>query len=103
MCLKVLTPLSTSPPILNHTVSPPPSTKPPISSVSESKTPHTTTPPSSSHPGPPPSPGDESTPEDTETLGNGTTAAIVLSVLAGLVLLGCILYTFYRHKKKGLQ
>nr|XP_045726940.1 membrane cofactor protein-like isoform X2 [Mirounga angustirostris] len=87
MCLKVLTPLSTSPPILNHTVSPPPSTKPPISSVS----------------GPPPSPGDESTPEDTETLGNGTTAAIVLSVLAGLVLLGCILYTFYRHKKKGLQ
>ncbi|XP_034866330.1 membrane cofactor protein-like isoform X2 [Mirounga leonina] len=51
--------------------------------------------------GPPPSPGDESTPEDTETLGNGTIAAIVLSVLAGLVLLGCILYTFYRHKKKG--
>ncbi|KAF3823279.1 hypothetical protein GH733_010715 [Mirounga leonina] len=30
--------------------------------------------------GPPPSPGDESTPEDTETLGNGTIAAIVLSV-----------------------
>ncbi|XP_030879114.1 membrane cofactor protein, partial [Leptonychotes weddellii] len=85
MCLKVLTPLSTSPPILNHTVSTPPSTKPPISSVS----------------GPPPSPGDESTPEDTETLGKGITAVIVLSVLAGLVLLGCILYRFYRHKKKG--
>ncbi|XP_077934323.1 membrane cofactor protein-like isoform X3 [Halichoerus grypus] len=119
MCLKVLIPLSTSPPILNHTVSTPPSTNPPISSVSESKTPHTTTPPSSSHPesktphtttppssshpGPPPSPGDESTPEDTGTLGKGTIAVIVLSVLAGLVLLGCALYRFYRHKKKGLQ
>nr|XP_012423255.1 PREDICTED: membrane cofactor protein [Odobenus rosmarus divergens] len=61
----VLIPLSTSPPVLNHTVSTPPSTKPPISSasvstppstkppissVSESKIPHSTMPPSSSHP-----------------------------------------------------
>jgi len=51
--------------------------------------------------GPPPSPGDESTPEDTGTLGKGTIAVIVLSVFAGLVLLGYVLYRFYRHKKKG--
>ncbi|XP_035578009.1 membrane cofactor protein-like isoform X4 [Zalophus californianus] len=144
MCLKVLIPLSTSPPALNHTVSTPPSTKPPISSVSvsttpstkppilsvsESRIPHTTMPPSSSHPGsatlhptfiktgppggslswasafctgPPPSPGDESTPEDTKTSGKITTI-IVLGVLAGLAVVGCILFMCYRHKKKGLQ
>ncbi|XP_045643749.1 membrane cofactor protein-like isoform X2 [Ursus americanus] len=100
-CLKVLIPVSTSPPILNHTVTTLPSTKPPIPSVPESEPPHTTTPPSSSPPGPRPHPGDESTPEDTKTLGNGAIAAIVISVFVGLAVLGGILFMFCRHKKKG--
>uniref|UniRef100_A0A7N5P4J7 Membrane cofactor protein n=1 Tax=Ailuropoda melanoleuca TaxID=9646 RepID=A0A7N5P4J7_AILME len=71
--------------------------------LKESEPPHTTTPPSSSHPGPRPRPDDESTPEDTETLGKGATAAIVVSVFVGLAVLGGILFMFSRHKKKGLQ
>ncbi|XP_045838546.1 membrane cofactor protein-like isoform X3 [Meles meles] len=100
-CLKVLIASSTSPPILNHTVSTPPSTKPPIPSVSEPESPHTTMPPRSTTtpPGPRPSPDDDSEPDGTKTLDGGIIAVIVVSVSAVVAALGGFLY--YQHKKKG--
>ncbi|XP_038397949.1 membrane cofactor protein isoform X2 [Canis lupus familiaris] len=83
MCLKVLIPPTTSPPILSHTVSSPPSTNSPIPSVSGS-----------------PKPSDETPPSDTSGKGY-IVVVIVLCVSAGLVVIVIVVFVVYRQKKKG--